>query len=162
VNLAGDVTNIVEVIFKTAKTLRELNGKWKDADLTIANLIAQLDSPKRVLNKLGKWIRLDLAGVAQHHQLVLDLVILHSITCCEVPVKLMDNDVSKMDWKVENKLDLGMKIKALMQGKHRARTSRSLSAGRRLMTAYNWHDIFFQTYLVLHFVRTNLQTAQRQ
>jgi outer membrane protease len=74
----------------------------------------------------------------------------------------MDNDVSKMDWKVENKLDLGMKIKALMQGKHRARTSRSLSAGRRLMTAYNWHDIFFQTYLVLHFVRANLQTAQRQ
>jgi len=79
VSLAGDVTNIVEVIFKTAKTLRELKGKWKDADLTITNLIAQLESLKRVLNKLGKWIGLDLAGVPQHHQLVLDLVILHSI-----------------------------------------------------------------------------------
>jgi hypothetical protein len=54
-----------------------------------------------------------------------------------VLAKLMDNDVSKMDWKVEKRLDVGMKIKALMQGKHRARTPRSLLAGRRLLTAYN-------------------------
>ena len=39
ISTAGAVANIVDVVCKTVKTLRELHDKWKDADL---NLITQL------------------------------------------------------------------------------------------------------------------------
>src|SRR5450432_3013783 len=54
IGTTGAIANIVDVICKTVKSLRDVHSIWKDADLTIINLIAQLSSLKAALNKISE------------------------------------------------------------------------------------------------------------
>lgn len=91
---AGAVLSIIDVLSRTLKSLRDLYNTWKDADLTIVNLMSQLIALRAALGKISEWMSLDLAHVPQHHQLVMDLE--DSVTCCRMLVKTMDDQLSKL------------------------------------------------------------------
>ncbi|MCJ1414340.1 hypothetical protein MMC32_000666 [Xylographa parallela] len=139
VGTAAAVADIVGIIIKTIKVLRDLHNRWKDADLTIVNLMAQLTSMKAALNKISEWISSDLADVPQHHQLVLDLQ--DSVTCCTALVKSMDGQISKLDWTTDNTLDLSSRIKLVFENKaskdFQKFIKRQTSALTLLLTACN-------------------------
>ena len=140
VGTAAAVADIVGIIIKTINVLRDLHNRWKDADLTIVNLMAQLTSMKAALNKISEWISSDLADVPQHHQLVLDLQ--DSVTCCTALVKSMDGQISKLDWTTDNTLDLSSRIKLVFENKaskdFQKFIKRQTSALTLLLTACNW------------------------
>ncbi|MCJ1393511.1 hypothetical protein MMC18_006386 [Xylographa bjoerkii] len=138
---AAAVADIVGLIGKTIKVLRELHDRWKDADLTIVNLMTQLSSLKAALNKISEWIASDLADEPQHHQLVLDLK--DSVTFCSILMKSMDRQISNLDWTTENTLDLGSRIRVVFESKDSKEfqkfIKRQTSALTLLLTACNWY-----------------------
>ena len=129
---------------KTINKLRDIHDRWKDADLTIINLISQLTSLRAALNKISEWISSDLADIPQHHQLVMDLE--DSVTCCWTLIKLMDNQVSKLNWTVEDDLDIGSRLKVVLEDKASKEFQRFIkrqtSALVLLLTACNWWVLF--------------------
>lgn len=140
IGTAASITGIIEVICKTVKSLRELHERWKDADLTILNLISQLSALKAALNKIGEWISEDFADIPQHHQLVIDLE--DSITCCRMLMKSMDTQIEKLDFNPNNSLNFGSKIRVVLEDKARKDfqqfIERQISVLYLLLTACNW------------------------
>jgi uncharacterized membrane protein len=53
IGIAGAVADIVEVIGKTTNTMHDLHNRW-EADMTIFNLITQLNALKAALNKIAE------------------------------------------------------------------------------------------------------------
>src|SRR5947208_3478510 len=141
ISAASAVTSIVQVIGKTISTLRELHERWTDADLTILNLISQLNSLKAALNKISEWISSDLSQAPQHHQLVMDIE--DSMACCRILVNSMDDQVSKFDRTTQNTLDLGSKIRVVFDDKaskdFQKFIKRQTSALTLLLVACNWY-----------------------
>ncbi|MCJ1380348.1 hypothetical protein MMC17_003451 [Xylographa soralifera] len=139
VGTAAAVADIVGIISKTIKVLRDLHNRWKDADLTIINLMAQLTCLRAALNKISEWVSSDLADVPQHHQLVLDLE--DSVTCCRMLVKSMDGQISELDRTADNTLDVGSRIKVVFEDKagrdFQKFIKRQTSALALLLTACN-------------------------
>lgn len=137
---ADAVASIISVICKTISTLKDLHDKWKDADLTILNLVSQLSSLKAALGKIAEWIASDLADLPQHHQLVMDLE--NSITCCKMLLGSMDVQLSKLDWNAESHLDLGSRIRVVFEDKasrdFQTFVARQTSALTLLLVACNW------------------------
>jgi hypothetical protein len=52
IGTGSSVVGIIEVLAKTMSRLGELKERWKQADFTFINLIAQLSALKAALNKL--------------------------------------------------------------------------------------------------------------
>jgi hypothetical protein len=135
---AGAVANIIDVISKTIKSLRDLHNRWRDADFTVLNLIAQLTALKAALGKILEWIDSDLAE--QHHQLVMDLDL--SMTCCKMLIAKMDAQVSEFHRTADDVLDVGSKIKVVFGARANEDLQkvieRQISALTLLMTACSW------------------------
>ncbi len=70
---AGAVVNIIDIIGRSIKTLRDLHDRWEDADLIALNLITQLGALKAALSQISEWVSSDLAYHPHHYQLVMDL-----------------------------------------------------------------------------------------
>jgi len=144
IGTAGAVANIIDLVGKTIRSLREIHDRWKDADLTIINLISQLNSLKAALDEISEWIYSDLSELPQYHQLILDLE--DSVTCCRMLTESMDAQVSKLDWNAENSLDLGSKIRVVFENKvskdFQRFIKRQTSALTLLLTAFHWYASF--------------------
>jgi|SRR5579862_3720083 len=134
---AGAVTDIIGVVGKTVKSLRDLHDRWRDADFTVLNLITQLTALKAALSKIQEWIDSDPAE--QHHQLVMDLDM--SMTCCRMLISKMDAQVSELHRTADEALDLGSRIKIVFGNKANEDLQkvieRQISALNLLLTACN-------------------------
>jgi guanine nucleotide-binding protein G(i) subunit alpha len=138
IGTVGAVANIVEVIGKIVGCLRDIHDRWKNADFTILNLIAQLAALKAALRKIQEWIDSDLAE--QHHQLIMDLEL--SLTCCRTIIGAMDTEVTAIHLTANDTLDFGSRIKIAFGGKAdqdlQMMIERQISALTLLLTACNW------------------------
>lgn len=90
---AGAVANIIDVLAKTIGSCYDIYQRWKDADATLTNLIAQLTALKAALIKIQEWS--DSESGNHHHQLVMDLDI--CLTCVKGLVLNLDDEVSAWD-----------------------------------------------------------------
>lgn len=138
IGTAGAVANIIDVVSKAIKSMRSLHERWKDADFTVLNLIAQLTALKSALGKIQEWIDSDLAE--QHHQLAMDLDL--SITCCRMLIGKIDAQVSELHRAADNALDVGSKIKvafgSMANEDLQKMTDRQINSLTLLLTACNW------------------------
>ena len=141
---AGAVADIVGLITKTIRYLKEVDDRWKNADFTIVNLMSQLTCLRAALNKISEWILSDLALVPQNHQLVMDLE--QTVSCCKMLVKSMDIFMSKIDLTEDGTLDLDARIRIVFQDKvckdFQEFIQRQTSALTLLLTACNWYTGF--------------------
>jgi guanine nucleotide-binding protein G(i) subunit alpha len=112
IGAAASVSSIVDLLGKTVSTLNTLHSRWKEADFTFINLIAQLIALKAALSKLQEWM--DNTDVDEpHHQLVMDLEA--SVTCCRMLIRRIDSEVEDIRQKSGTGLDAQSKIKLLMK-----------------------------------------------
>ncbi len=91
---------------KTVSALHTLYNRWKEADFTFINLIAQLTALKAALIKLQEWM--DTNMEEPHHQLVIDLET--SVTWCRMMVRRMDSEVEDLQQNSGAGLDSQNKI----------------------------------------------------
>ena len=137
------------MVTRTITSLRDLHDRWKDADLTIINLMSQLTALRAALRKIAEWISSDLADVPQHHQLVMDLE--DSLSCCRMLIKSMDEQLFSLDWH-DSALDLGSKIRLVFDSKvskdFQKFIQRQTSALTLLLTACNWYDAHCAEFLL--------------
>ena len=137
---AGAVVNIIEVIGRSIKTLRDLYERWNDAELIAINLITQLIALKAALAKISEWITSDLAYQEHHYQLVMDLG--ESIGCCKMLVKSMDGHLAKLQCGLDNRLDVESRLRIVFESKvcenFQNYIQRQTSALTLLLTACNW------------------------
>jgi len=135
---AGAVANIIDVLAKTASTLRELHNQWKHADFTLVNLIAQLTALRAGLDKIQEWMDTDM--VEPHHQLVMDLE--DSISCCRMLITALQSHVSKLHQSAGNTLDFESKMKLIVKNgtleELQKMVERQTIALTLLLTACNW------------------------
>ena len=115
IGTAGAIANIIDVVSKIIKSLRDLCDRWKDADFTLLNLITQLTALRAALSKIQEWIDSDLADIPQHHQLVMDLDL--SITCCRMLINKMDAQVSEVNRTADDTLNIRSKIRVVFGAK---------------------------------------------
>ena len=141
VGATSSIIAIIDAIAKTITSLNELHERWKDADLTIVNLVSQLTSLKAALNKISEWMDSDLANIPQHHQLVIDLE--SSILCCRVLITSMDSQILKLRRNADSNLDMGSKIRVVFASKEsqdfQKFIERQTSALTLLLVACNWY-----------------------
>src|SRR5271156_5026804 len=88
IGAAGAVANIIDVAGKTIKSLQDLHNRWRDADFTLLNLIAQLTALRAALSMIQEWIDRTEEATGQHHQLTMDMDL--SITCVRMLIGKMD------------------------------------------------------------------------
>ena len=171
ITIGGAVASVVGVInsiTKTINSLRDLHNRWKIADLTVVSLISQLATLRAALNKISEWISTDLAGVPQHHQLVIDLE--DSVSCCRLLTKSIDAQLSKLDRNPNNALQMGSKIRVIFDDKatkhFRTLIESQTSALALLLTACNWYAplLLLTTMTVLAMVidYSNSKTTSEQ
>ena len=147
---ASSIIAIVEAIAKTVTCLKELHAKWKEADLTLLNLVTQLTSLKSALNKISEWVDSDLAQAPQHHQLVIDLT--NCIVYCRMLVTSMESLISKLHRNINNDLDIGSKIRMVLASKEcqdfQEFIKNQTSALTLLLVACNWYDLFLGVHSI--------------
>lgn len=140
-----------------------LHDRWKDADLTIINLMSQLTALRAALNKIAEWVSSDLAGVPQHHQLVMDLG--DSISCCRALMKSMNEHLLGLDWD-DGSLDLGSKIRVIFNSKasndFQTFIQRQTSALTLLLMACVWYDTHRQPSMGYRLTRATSKTTSEQ
>ena len=138
ISAASSVASIVELLGKTVSVLHTLHSRWKDADFTLINLIAQLTALKAALSKLQEWMDTDMDE--PHHQLVMDLEA--SVTCCRMLVRRMDSEVEDLQQNSGTGLDAQNKIKLVVKNgtleELQKMVDRQTSALTLLLTACNW------------------------
>jgi hypothetical protein len=138
IGTAASVVQIVEVLAKTLSRLSELNERWRQADCTFINLIAQLSALKAALNKIQEWMDADIDET--HHQLVMDLGL--SIECCRVLIDKMDSEVSGLHRSADNGLNSQGKIKLMIKNgkleELQKMVERQTNALTLLLTVCNW------------------------
>lgn len=88
--VAASIISIIDVLGTCSSSLLELHGQWKDADLTLLDLISQLTSLKTALVRIKEWT--ETAVEEPHHQLTMDLEA--SVTCCKFLAIRMDDELS--------------------------------------------------------------------
>ena len=107
--------------------------------------MSQLTALRAALNKIAEWVSSDLAGVPQHHQLVMDLG--NSISCCRALMESMNEHLLGLDWD-DGSLDLGSKIRVVFDSKasndFQTFIQRQTSALTLLLTACVWYDIHYR------------------
>ncbi|KAH0559729.1 hypothetical protein GP486_003753 [Trichoglossum hirsutum] len=150
IGTAGAIANMIDVVSKAIKSLRDLCDRWKDAGFTILNLIAQLTALRAALTKIQEWIDSDLAGIPQHHQLVMDLDL--SVTCCRMLINRIDAQVSELDRTAGDTLDVRSKIRVVFGAKAiedlQKAIERQIGALTLLLTACNCKTISEQKALL--------------
>lgn len=138
IGAAASVVQIVEVLAKTLSRLSELNERWKQAEYTFINLIAQLSALKAALNKLQEWMDTDIDET--HHQLVMDLEL--SIKCCRMLIDKMDSEVSELSRSADSGLNSQGKIKLMIKNgkleELQKMVERQTNALTLLLTVCNW------------------------
>ena len=140
VGLAGSIVNIVDIIAKSIKNLRELQQKWKAADLIVNSLIGQLFTLKSALTKIEEWMSSSLSKEPQHEQLAVDLK--QSLECCHFLVTFMYDHLLLLDWNEANRLTSSSKIRAVFHDSEvkdcATYLDRQTNALNLLLTALNW------------------------
>ena len=138
IGAAASVAGIVELLGKTVGVLHTLHSRWKEADFTFINLIAQLTALKAALSKLQEWMDTDMDE--PHHQLVMDLEA--SVTCCRMLVRRMDSEVEDLQQNSGTGLDAQNKIKLVVKNgtleELQKMVDRQTSALTLLLTVCNW------------------------
>ena len=138
--LAGSVVNIIDVIAKSIKNLRELQQKWKAADWTVDSLIGQLSTLSTALCQIYRWISLSLSREPQHDQLLVHLG--ESLEGCWSLVKFVYDQLLFLDWTEANNLMSWGKIKAIFHGSEvkecATHLDRQTNALNLFLTALNW------------------------
>jgi guanine nucleotide-binding protein G(i) subunit alpha len=114
IGAAASIVGIIEALGTTVSTLHELHRRWKRADFTFINLIAQLTALKAALSKLQEWMDADLDEAQDpYHQLVIDLEL--NIACCKMLTHKMDSEILQLYQNAENKLDSQSKVKLMVK-----------------------------------------------
>lgn len=110
VGAISSLAGIIDVLGKSIRTIRDLRGEWKDADLTVLNRVAQLVALKAALIKIQEWKNNELVG--PHHQLVMDLEFL--IKSSGVLAEKVDAELSKLHINQDGVLDKSAKIRMVV------------------------------------------------
>ncbi|OBT78646.1 hypothetical protein VF21_02237 [Pseudogymnoascus sp. 05NY08] len=141
IGAAASIASIVDLLGKTVGTLHTLRSRWKEADFTFVNLVAQLIALKSALSKLQEWMDTDVDE--PHHQLVMDLEA--SVTCCRMLVRRIDSEVEDLQEKSGTGLDAQSKIKLLMKNgtleELQKMVDRQTGALTLLLTVWNYKAI---------------------
>lgn len=137
----ASVAGIIEALAKTVSKLHELHRRWKRADFTFINLIAQLTALKAALSKLEEWMDAGLdEGQDPHHQLVMDLEV--SVACCRMLTHRMESEISELCRNADNTLDSLGKAKLMVKNgtleELQKMVERQTSALTLLLTVCNW------------------------
>ncbi len=140
IGLGASIVGIIDVVTRTLTSLRQLQQRWKKADLTVGLLVSQLTTLKAALNQISDWVNQRLEGAIQHHQLVIDLE--SSMESCNMLVSLMDGSISELNFDEKNSLVFESRAKAVLQD---AQVKECVShlhnqamALNLLLTAINW------------------------
>lgn len=104
----GAVSNIIDLVSKTINSIRDLRGRWKEADLAFLSLAAQLTALRAALTKIQEWSNNELSGDLDY-QLIMDLDV--SMSCCRLLVGKFDDFFFKLDQTTDEPFDFAGKVK---------------------------------------------------
>lgn len=138
IGTVSSLANIIDAASKTITAVRELHGRWKEADLAFLSLAAQLTALRAALTKIQDWI----SGLLEDpdYQLTLDLDV--ALSCCGLLVGKLEMFIQKIDHTTDEPLDFASKSKFLFGATEldnvQKMVERQISALTLLLTACNW------------------------
>jgi guanine nucleotide-binding protein G(i) subunit alpha len=139
IGAVGAVANIVDLIAKSIKSVHELHNRWKEADVTLLNLMAQLIALRAALTEIKKWMIDDLTE-DPHHQLVMDLDV--AVKCCQLLMAKMDILLGGLRENTNGPLDFEGTVMVVFKGNNMESIAkmidRQVQALNLLLSACTW------------------------
>ena len=140
VGAVGSVLGIIDVAARCIGSLRALQQRWTNADITVSLLIGQMSTLKAALDQIQEMTETNSWAISQDHQLVMDLDA--SVKSCQVLVSFIDKHVSNHEWNHLDHLTFECKAKAMWQDPNIQNCLNYLqhqtAALNLLLTALNW------------------------
>lgn len=141
IGAVGALCNIVESVTKTINTVNSIRMLWKEADLFLASLAAQLVALRAALSTIREWMELE---TETHHQLKMDLDA--SLSCCRNLVDRLDAIFSQANDDPQASV---RKLKVVYKAKDvhdlQKQVTLHTNAMTLLMAAYTW---YFSRFLI--------------
>jgi hypothetical protein len=139
VGTIGAVANIIDLVSKTINSIRDLRGRWKDADLAFLSLTSQLSALRAALVKIQEWNDNELL-VDPDYQLIMDLDV--SIACCRMLVGKFDEFFLKLNQTTDEPFDFAGKVKFVFGSRDlddvQRMVERQVGVMTLLLIACNW------------------------
>jgi hypothetical protein len=133
------VANIIDLVSKTINSIRDLRGRWKDADLAFLSLTSQLSALRAALVKIQEWSDNE-SLVDPDYQLIMDLDV--SIACCRMLVGKFDEFFLKLNQTTDEPFDFVGKVKFVFGSRDlddvQRMVERQVGVMTLLLTACNW------------------------
>lgn len=133
------IANVVDVVSKSIRSISKVRDRWKEADLTLLSLAAQLTALRAALTKIQDWMAEDLIG-DPYHQLVMDLDV--SMKSCELLISKVGILLDELGNDVDKPLDFTSIVKLVFKGRSIEDVQRLIEqqtgALTLLLTACNW------------------------
>ena len=110
---AGSIVSIIDVAARCIGSLRALQQRWKDADLTVVLLISQVATLKAALGKISEWIVSTARKSPLDDQLKTDLEL--SLNCCGRLLAFIDEHLASLVTDEYNDFVLQSRARIMMQ-----------------------------------------------
>jgi hypothetical protein len=134
----GAIVNIIDGTSKAISTISDLIAQWKDADLTLLSLRAQLSAFRAALRRIQEWLNSELPE--PHHQLVMDLD--ETLPFCEILITRLGTVFAEWESSVERPTATSSRWKVVFGKKGLDHVlvlvERQTNALTLLLTACNW------------------------
>ena len=138
VRTVSAIVGIVNVATRTISTLASIRKRFKGVNLAVEPLSTQLVSVKAALDQIRHLVEESLQD-DQPCQIAMNLNI--AINGCSLLIRLLDDQISKLEHDEDNKITLESRVKTALKSKGikecLARLHRQLSALNLIITAYN-------------------------
>ncbi|ERF71663.1 hypothetical protein EPUS_00652 [Endocarpon pusillum Z07020] len=161
IGTAGAIVSIIDVVTRSISTLADFGKRIKAANLTLTMLLGQLGTVRTALDQVLALIKEGLKDQEQHYLLVMNLG--DTIKCCNLLVRLIDEQVSNLEYNENNLLDFESKINLVLESKGTeqclTQLDRQINALNLLITTFQCRTLLQQKAFME--VRTTQQVFQQ-
>lgn len=142
VGTVGAVLSVIDVATRSILILTDVAKRIKAANWTLTSLHSQLCTVRVALEQVAVLINQDLSDHGQHYLLVMNLD--DVIKCCNLLLHLIDEQVSKLEYKEDNSLKFESKVRLVMDSKGTEQCliqlDRQINALNLLISTFQWYD----------------------
>ena len=139
---AASAITVIQLCTKSLDTLRQLQNRYTNADLTIRLLITQLSTLKTALRQISEWITTSVDTVPQDVEVDLAM----SLDGCRFLVEGLNERLGLLEYDKDTSLSLRRKAQLLWGEKERTDflmlLSHNLAALQLLLTAMQWYVVY--------------------
>ena len=137
---AASAASIVQMCTESVTSLRQLQKRYKNADLTVRLLITQMSTLKTALSQISEWVEVSVDTCLPH--IISDLTT--SLDGCKLLIETLNDRVSRLEYDKDKVFTMRKRAQTIWGEKERtdflSLLSHNIAALQLLLTVMQWYD----------------------